>query len=93
LARDVAKYNVTVNNVLPGPFDTDRLRAIQQHLADQRGKSIEVVRERAAAAIPAGRFGDPAEFGTICAFLSSAHAGFITGQNIVIDGGEYPGLL
>jgi 3-oxoacyl-[acyl-carrier protein] reductase len=85
LARQVAAHNVTLNNVLPGLFDTDRLKALQ------RGDAT--VRERQAAQIPARRFGDPAEFGDACAFLCGARAGYITGQNLLIDGGQFPGLL
>ncbi len=93
IARDVARYNVTLNNVLPGQFDTDRLRGGQIAAAAARKVDLEVVRADAARQIPAGRFGDAAEFGATCAFLCSAHAGFITGQNVLIDGGQFPGLL
>jgi 3-oxoacyl-[acyl-carrier protein] reductase len=85
LARQVAAHNVTLNNVLPGLFDTDRLRALQG--------GDEAVRERQRAQIPARRFGDPTEFGEACAFLCGAKAGYITGQNLLIDGGQFPGLL
>ncbi|HEY2179852.1 MAG TPA: SDR family oxidoreductase [Caulobacteraceae bacterium] len=85
LARQVAAHNVTLNNVLPGLFDTDRLRALQG--------GDEAARERQRAQIPAQRFGDPAEFGDACAFLCGARAGYITGQNLLIDGGQFPGLL
>jgi 3-oxoacyl-[acyl-carrier protein] reductase len=85
LARQVAAHNVTLNNVLPGLFDTDRLRALQG--------GNEAVRERQMAQIPARRFGDPAEFGDACAFLCGAGSGYITGQNLLIDGGQFPGLL
>jgi 3-oxoacyl-[acyl-carrier protein] reductase len=93
IARDVAQYNVTLNNVLPGQFDTDRLRGGQIAAAAARAVDLEVVRADAARQIPARRFGDAAEFGATCAFLCSAHAGFITGQNVLIDGGQFPGLL
>ena len=93
LAREVARHNVTINNILPGRFDTDRLRATQQYLATQNRMTLTEVREAATAAIPASRFGSPPEFGQLCAYLSSAHASFITGQNILIDGGEFRGLL
>ena len=85
LSRQVAAHNVTLNNVLPGLFDTDRLRHLQG--------GDEAVRERQKRQIPAGRFGDPAEFGDLCAFLCGARAGYITGQNWLIDGGQFPGLL
>jgi 3-oxoacyl-[acyl-carrier protein] reductase len=85
LARQVAHHNVTLNNVLPGLFDTDRLRALQG--------GDEAVRERQMAQIPARRFGEPAEFGQACAFLCGAGAGYITGQNLLIDGGQFPGML
>jgi 3-oxoacyl-[acyl-carrier protein] reductase len=93
IARDVAQYNVTLNNVLPGQFDTDRLRGNQHAAAAARKVDLAVVRADAARQIPARRFGDAAEFGATCAFLCSAHAGFITGQNLLIDGGQFPGLL
>jgi 3-oxoacyl-[acyl-carrier protein] reductase len=93
LARDVAAHNVTLNNLLPGQFDTDRLRSNQEKLAAGRKLSIEQVREQWTATIPARRFGTPDEFGAACAFLCSAQAGFITGQNLLLDGGQFPGLL
>ncbi|HEY1880577.1 MAG TPA: SDR family oxidoreductase [Caulobacteraceae bacterium] len=85
LSRQVAANNVTINNVLPGLFDTDRLRSL--HGGDQ------AVRERQMGQIPARRFGDPAEFGDLAAFLCGERAGYITGQNLLIDGGQFPGLL
>ncbi len=93
LAREVAAHNVTLNNLLPGQFDTDRLRALQSGAAARAGRDVATVRDGAMKAIPAGRFGAADEFGAACAFLCSANAGFITGQNIVIDGGQFPGLL
>jgi 3-oxoacyl-[acyl-carrier protein] reductase len=93
LARQTARHNVTVNGLLPGRFDTERLRANLRFAADRAGRTPEEEAERARAEIPAGRFGNPDEFGATCAFLCSAHAGFITGQNIVLDGGAFPGLL
>ena len=93
VARDVARHNVTINNLLPGQFDTDRLRSNQQKLADAYDMSFEKVRERSAKEIPAQRFGNPEEFGAYAAFLCSAYAGFITGQNLLMDGGHYPGLI
>jgi 3-oxoacyl-[acyl-carrier protein] reductase len=93
LARDVAAHGVTINNVLPGQFDTDRLRSNHTRQAEASGRDLEVVRAAARKAIPAGRFGDPDEFGAACAFLCSAQAAFITGQNLLLDGGQFPGLL
>lgn len=90
VARGVAGNNVTVNNILPGAFDTDRLRGTLSKLAEQKGKSIAQVAADRIAGIPAHRFGDPAEFGAACAFLCSAQAGYITGQNLLIDGGTFP---
>jgi 3-oxoacyl-[acyl-carrier protein] reductase len=92
LARDVAKYNVTVNNLLPGQFDTDRLRSNHQRFAEASGRDADAVRTGAMGQIPAQRFGDPEEFGAACAFLCSAKSGFVTGQNILLDGGQFPGL-
>ncbi|GAA4542948.1 SDR family oxidoreductase [Pseudonocardia xishanensis] len=93
VARSVAHANVTINFLLPGAFDTDRLRGIQQRTAAQSGRSQAEVADNARSSIPAGRFGSPAEFGATCAFLCSAQAGFITGQSLLIDGGAYPGVL
>lgn len=85
LARDkkIAGSNVTINNLLPGAFATDRLI----------GMFDEAARARRKAAIPAQRFGEPAEFGQLCAYLCSAQASYVTGQNLLIDGGAYPGTL
>jgi 3-oxoacyl-[acyl-carrier protein] reductase len=93
IARTVAEKNVTINNLLPGPFDTDRLRSTLSKAAEQKGKSVTVVAAERIATIPARRFGDPAEFGAACAFLCSAHAGFITGQNLLMDGGTFNGAF
>lgn len=93
LSRQTVCHNVTINNLLPGPFDTERLRSgflARTRSADQ---SAEDVAQAAMAANPAGRFGDPDEFGAACAFLCSQYAGFITGQNLVMDGGEFRGTL
>lgn len=81
---------MTVNNLLPGKMDTDRLKGGFERVAQQSGKSIEDVRAAQAAEIPARRFGSAEEFGQTCAFLCSRHAGYITGQNILMDGGLYP---
>lgn len=93
VCRTVADRNVTINNILPGPFDTDRLRSGLEGAAKAQGISVEEVAKQRAAAVPAGRFGDPAEFGQTCAFLCSVHAGFITGQNILLDGGTFHGTF
>jgi 3-oxoacyl-[acyl-carrier protein] reductase len=93
LARKVAAHNVTINNLLPGAFDTARLQANQQRRASATGQPLEEVRAAAAKAIPAGRFGNPAEFGEICAFMCSAQASYLVGQNILLDGGAYPGTF
>jgi 3-oxoacyl-[acyl-carrier protein] reductase len=93
LARKTVHRNVTINALLPGPFETDRLRATTRKIAEARGQPYEVVHEARKNEVPAKRFGTPEEFGATAAFLCSAHAGYITGQNIVIDGGAFPGTL
>jgi 3-oxoacyl-[acyl-carrier protein] reductase len=93
IARQVADKNVTINNLLPGAFETDRLRSVLAGAAKRRGISVDQARAERIASIPAKRIGDPAELGAACAFLCSAQAGFITGQNILIDGGAFPGAL
>ncbi|HEY5378828.1 MAG TPA: SDR family oxidoreductase [Pseudolabrys sp.] len=93
VSRTVADKNVTINNILPGAFDTDRLRGTLSKNAEQKGKSITQVAADRIATIPARRFGDPAEFGAACAFLCSAQAGYITGQNLLIDGGTFNGAF
>ena len=93
LARKVAAHNVTINNLLPGSFDTDRLRTTMEGRAKAAGKSLAEVMQAGAAAVPAGRFGQRDEFGAVCAFLCSVHAGYIVGQNILQDGGAYPGTF
>jgi 3-oxoacyl-[acyl-carrier protein] reductase len=93
LARKAASANVTINGILPGPFDTDRLRGTTQKMAEARKVAFSVVDAERKAAVPAGRFGTTEEFGETVAFLCSAHAGFITGQNLLTDGGGYPGSL
>jgi len=90
VARTVADKNVTINNLLPGSFDTERLRGGIRATAKRAGTSESEVARRSQDAIPAKRFGTPAEFGQTCAFLCSVHAGYITGQNILLDGGAYP---
>ena len=93
VARSVAGSNVTINNILPGAFDTDRLRSTLSKAAEQKGKPVEQAAAERKASIPAGRFGDPDEFGAACAFLCSSHAGYITGQNLLIDGGVFNGAF
>ena len=93
VARTVASNNVTINNVLPGAFDTDRLRGTLKKWAEQKGISVEEAAATRAATIPAKRFGQPREFGAACAFLCSAQAGYITGQNLLIDGGNFNGAF
>jgi len=93
LARKVAQHNVTINNLLPGSFDTDRLRITLESRAKAAGKPVEDLRKTQMSASPAGRFGSPAEFGAACAFLCSAQAGYIVGQNVLIDGGAFPGTF
>jgi len=93
LARETVRHNVTINNLLPGPFATDRLKATVEVVAGQQQRPFEEVWAERMAQNPAGRFGDPAEFGQACAFLCGAGAGYITGQNLLIDGGGYPGTL
>jgi 3-oxoacyl-[acyl-carrier protein] reductase len=93
LARANAEHNVTINNLLPGTFDTDRLKSNLQALAASTKRSTEAVTEDIRSSNPSRRFGRPEEFGATCAFLCSAQAGYITGQNILIDGGSYPGTF
>ena len=93
VARSVAGANVTINNILPGTFETDRLRHGMEATAKKRNISVEAARVERLATVPAKRFGEPGEFGAACAFLCSTHAGYITGQNLLIDGGAFPGAL
>jgi 3-oxoacyl-[acyl-carrier protein] reductase len=93
LARKTAARNVTINNLLPGPFDTDRLRGTMAGVAKQAGQSLDAVLEQRRSQNPSQRFGTAQEFGAICAFLCSVHAGYMTGQNVLIDGGAYPGTF
>jgi 3-oxoacyl-[acyl-carrier protein] reductase len=90
IARSVADKNVTINNLLSGSFDTERLRGGFRAAAKQSGTPEAVLAQRAQDKIPAKRFGTASEFGQTCAFLCSVHAGYITGQNILLDGGSYP---
>ena len=95
LARQsrVASRNVTINNLLPGPFDTDRLRATMIGAAQKSGQPLEAVMDARRKLNPTQRFGTADEFGAACAFLCSAHAGYINGQNVLMDGGAYPGTF
>jgi 3-oxoacyl-[acyl-carrier protein] reductase len=93
VARTVADKNVTINNILPGAFDTDRLRGVLSKTAEAKGKSADQVAAERIATIPARRFGNPDEFGAACAFLCSTHGGYITGQNLLIDGGTFNGAF
>ena len=86
-ARQVAPHGVTINNLLPGIHDTDRATALDQGAMAARGITMDRARADRAATIPAGRYGTSAEFGATCAFLCSQHAGYIVGQNILLDGG------
>jgi 3-oxoacyl-[acyl-carrier protein] reductase len=91
VAREVAHANVTINNVLPGMFDTDRLKGSTSKMAAMKGITPDEMAASRKAEVPAGRFGNPEEFGNLCAFLASEHAGYITGQNLLIDGGVFRG--
>jgi 3-oxoacyl-[acyl-carrier protein] reductase len=87
------RHNVTINNLLPGPFETDRLRSNLEFNAKKLGKTAAELRKQRTDANPAGRFGTIEEFGDACAFLCSVQAGFVTGQNLLMDGGAYPGTF
>ena len=93
IARETVRHNVTINGLLPGPFNTDRLKGTASARAQREGVSVEEAVRRIGEANPAGRVGEPDEFGQACAFLCSAGAGFITGQNLLLDGGNFPGVL
>jgi 3-oxoacyl-[acyl-carrier protein] reductase len=95
LARQpqLAGHNVTLNNLLPGPFDTDRLRTTAENAAKKSGQTVEAVLAQRRQANPTRRYGTAAEFGAYCAFICSVHAGYITGQNLLLDGGAYPGTF
>jgi 3-oxoacyl-[acyl-carrier protein] reductase len=93
VAREVAAHNVAINNLQPGLFETERLVAGQHGAAKTSGRPVEKVRAEQLSRIPAGRFGDADEIGRACAFLCSAHSGFITGQSLLIDGGYFPGAF
>ena len=89
----VASRNVTINNLLPGVFDTDRVRSMAAATSKKTGQSVESIVAARAAVPPARRLGSSDEFGAACAFLCSVHAGYMTGQNVLIDGGAYPGTF
>jgi 3-oxoacyl-[acyl-carrier protein] reductase len=93
IARETVRHNVTINGLLPGPFNTDRLKGTASARAQREGVSVEEAVRRIGESNPAGRVGEPEEFGQACAFLCSAGAGFITGQNLLLDGGNFPGVL
>ena len=90
---EIAAQGVTINNLLPGKFDTDRLAGTLVGAATKTGKTVDEIRALQAGQIPAGRFGNAAEFGAVCAFMCSQQAGYLTGQNILLDGGAYPGTF
>lgn len=91
LARKTVRHNVTINNILPGQFMTDRLKTRLTVNAKEAGVTLEEYLAKRSQVIPAGRFGEPNEFGELCAYVCSVQAAFITGQNFLIDGGTYPG--
>ncbi len=93
LARTTAARNVTINNILPGTFDTDRLKSNLAALAKTTARDVAAVTDEIRDANPTRRFGHPDEFGAVCAFLCSVQAGYVTGQNILVDGGAYPGTF
>jgi len=93
LSRKTVRHNVTINNLLPGAMDTDRLKSNIETMAKNAKVSVEEARKQRLAGMPAGRFGTAEEFGAACAFLCSAKAGYITGQNLLVDGGAYPGTF
>lgn len=92
-ARQVAGKGVIINNLLPGIHDTDRAAALDGGVAKAEGISVDAARKKREAGIPAGRYGTPDEFGAACAFLCSQHAGFIVGQNLLLDGGAINATL
>ena len=93
LARQVARHNVTINNLLPGSFDTDRLKSGAVTTGEATGKTADEIYDEWRQGEAAGRFGTPAEFGAACAFLCAAGSGYINGQNLLLDGGTYPGTF
>lgn len=93
VSREVAKHNVTINNLLPGDFDTERHQSNTRAMAKVQNRTYEEMKAIRMSQVAAGRFGTPAEFGEYCAYLCSVQAGFITGQNLLVDGGKYPGTF
>jgi 3-oxoacyl-[acyl-carrier protein] reductase len=93
LSRTTVQHNVTINNLLPGPFDTDRLHSNFEFNAKRQGTTAAALAQARAASNPARRFGTIEEFGDACAYLCSAQAGYLTGQNLLLDGGIYPGTF
>ncbi|HSI41319.1 MAG TPA: SDR family oxidoreductase [Xanthobacteraceae bacterium] len=93
LSRQVAAHNVVINNLLPGPFETDRIRTSAAREAGKSGLSLDQIMAKRAAEIPVGRLGQPDEFGKACAFLCSSHAEFIIGQNLLLDGGGFASTI
>lgn len=93
LARKTVLHNVTINNILPGMFETETLRKRSEAAAKMQGTTTEAVHATRMKGIPAGRFGEPDEFGALCAYICSSQAAYITGQNFLIDGGAYPGTF
>ena len=93
IARKAVRHNVTINNLLPGPFDTERMRSNVRVGAEKSGRTFEEAFAARREGNPAGRYGEAAEFGEVCAFLCSVHAGYIAGQNVLIDGGAFPGTF
>jgi 3-oxoacyl-[acyl-carrier protein] reductase len=89
----IAAQGVTINNILPGKFDTDRIRTTVEATAQKTGKTVAEIRAQQQALGPAGRYGTPQEFGALCAFLCSPKAGYITGQNLLVDGGAFAGTF
>ena len=93
IARKLARDGVTINNLLPGNFATDRMKTTMEGRAKAAGKDMAALMEAARVAIPAQRFGNPEEFGAVCAFICSVQASYLVGQNILLDGGTYPGTF
>jgi 3-oxoacyl-[acyl-carrier protein] reductase len=93
LSRKTVRANVTINGLLPGPFNTDRLKGVAAGQVKATGLSVDEILAKRAAENPSGRFGEADEFGQACAWLCSSKSGFITGQNIVLDGGAFPGTM
>jgi 3-oxoacyl-[acyl-carrier protein] reductase len=93
LSREVIRHNVTINNLLPTAFATERLEVTARAIAEKNGLSPEVAMADRIAGIPAGRFGDPADFGAACAFLCSTKTSYVTGMNFLMDGGSFGGVI